>query len=43
LQCVSDRPEGFEWCVNVPAVDRKGVVHCQQRRRQAARNRQGPA
>jgi hypothetical protein len=19
LQCVSDRPEGFEWCVNVPA------------------------
>jgi outer membrane protein assembly factor BamB len=24
--CVSDHPAGFEWCVNAPAVDRKGNV-----------------
>lgn len=26
LSCVSDRPEGFEWCVNSLAVDSRGVV-----------------
>jgi outer membrane protein assembly factor BamB len=26
LNCVDDRPEGFEWCVNSLAVDRDGVV-----------------
>jgi len=26
VSCVSDHPEGFEWCVNAPAVDRKGNV-----------------
>lgn len=25
--CVSDHPDGFEWCVNQPAVDLKGVVY----------------
>jgi outer membrane protein assembly factor BamB len=27
LQCVSDHPEGFEWCVNAPVVDRNDVVY----------------
>jgi hypothetical protein len=27
LNCVSDRPEGFEWCVNSLAVDARGVVY----------------
>ena len=25
--CVDDHPEGFEWCVNQPAVDAGGVVY----------------
>ena len=27
MQCVSDHPEGFEWCVNTPVVDGNGVVY----------------
>ncbi len=27
IQCVSDHPDGFEWCVNQPAVDAEGVVY----------------
>jgi hypothetical protein len=27
LQCVSDHPAGFEWCVNAPLVDSNGVVY----------------
>jgi hypothetical protein len=27
LHCVSDHPEGFEWCVNAPVVDHHGVVY----------------
>jgi outer membrane protein assembly factor BamB len=27
LSCVEDHPEGFEWCVNAPAVDARGVVY----------------
>ena len=27
LSCVSDHPNGFEWCVNSPAVDSNGVVY----------------
>jgi hypothetical protein len=27
LQCVSDTPNGFEWCVNAPAVDGNGTVY----------------
>lgn len=27
LQCVDDHPNGFEWCVNAVAVDRRGVVY----------------
>ena len=27
LHCVSDHPQGFEWCVNAPAVDRNDVVY----------------
>jgi len=26
VSCVSDHPAGFEWCVNAPAVDRKGNI-----------------
>jgi outer membrane protein assembly factor BamB len=26
VTCVSDHPAGFEWCVNAPAIDRKGTV-----------------
>jgi hypothetical protein len=26
LQCVSDHPSGFEWCINAPAVDANGTV-----------------
>jgi outer membrane protein assembly factor BamB len=26
VTCVSDHPEGFEWCVNQPAVDAAGTV-----------------
>lgn len=27
LSCVSDHPNGFEWCVNSPVVDANGVVY----------------
>ncbi len=27
VTCVSDHPDGFEWCVNQPAVDGAGVVY----------------
>jgi hypothetical protein len=27
LSCVSDHPNGFEWCINAPAIDRKGNVY----------------
>jgi outer membrane protein assembly factor BamB len=27
LACVDDHPEGFEWCVNAPAIDARGVVY----------------
>jgi hypothetical protein len=26
LSCVSDHPNGFEWCVNAPAIDGNGTV-----------------
>jgi hypothetical protein len=26
VQCVSDHPNGFEWCINAPAVDANGTV-----------------
>jgi hypothetical protein len=27
VQCVSDHPNGFEWCINAPAVDKSGTVY----------------
>ncbi len=27
ITCVSDHPDGFEWCVNQPAIDVNGVVY----------------
>ncbi len=27
ISCVSDHPDGFEWCVNQPAVDSDGVTY----------------
>jgi outer membrane protein assembly factor BamB len=27
ISCISDHPNGFEWCVNAIAVDRRGVVY----------------
>lgn len=27
LSCVSDHPDGFEWCVNAPAVDATGTLY----------------
>ena len=27
VSCVSDHPNGFEWCINMPAVDANGVVY----------------
>jgi outer membrane protein assembly factor BamB len=27
VQCANDHPNGFEWCVNAVAVDRRGVVY----------------
>ena len=27
LSCVSDHPNGFEWCINMPAVDSNGTVY----------------
>ncbi len=26
LSCVTDHPNGFEWCINAPAIDENGVV-----------------
>ena len=27
VTCVSDHPDGFEWCINQPAVDANGVAY----------------
>jgi hypothetical protein len=27
IACLSDHPNGFEWCVNQPAIDSRGVVY----------------
>ena len=27
VTCVSDHPNGFEWCINMPAVDMNGTVY----------------
>jgi len=27
ISCVSDHPNGFEWCVNAPVIDANGVVY----------------
>ena len=27
ITCVSDHPNGFEWCVNAPAIDKNGVTY----------------
>ncbi|MGZ4586892.1 MAG: hypothetical protein ACXVX9_03705 [Mycobacteriaceae bacterium] len=27
INCVSDHPNGFEWCINAPAVDREGNLY----------------
>ena len=27
LSCVSDHPNGFEWCVNAPVIDANGIVY----------------
>ncbi|HEX4462919.1 MAG TPA: hypothetical protein VIA18_33325, partial [Polyangia bacterium] len=27
VTCVSDHPNGFEWCINAPAVDKDGNVY----------------
>ena len=27
LNCVSDQPDGFEWCINMPAIDVNGNVY----------------
>jgi outer membrane protein assembly factor BamB len=27
VQCTSDHPSGFEWCINAPAVDRAGTMY----------------
>jgi hypothetical protein len=27
ITCVSDHPNGFEWCVNAPSIDANGVVY----------------
>lgn len=27
LSCVADHPNGFEWCINAPAIDRNGTVY----------------
>jgi outer membrane protein assembly factor BamB len=27
MECVDDHPLGFEWCVNAPAVDARGVTY----------------
>jgi len=27
ITCTSDHPNGFEWCINMPAIDSNGVVY----------------
>ncbi|HMK72174.1 MAG TPA: hypothetical protein VK454_02480, partial [Myxococcaceae bacterium] len=27
MSCVSDHPDGFEWCINAPAIDEHGTVY----------------
>ena len=27
IECVEDHPNGFEWCINAPLVDREGTVY----------------
>ena len=27
VTCVSDHPNGFEWCINMPAIDSNGNVY----------------
>jgi hypothetical protein len=27
VTCVNDQPDGFEWCVNAPAIDIRGTVY----------------
>jgi hypothetical protein len=27
ISCTSDHPNGFEWCINMPAIDSNGVVY----------------
>jgi outer membrane protein assembly factor BamB len=27
LSCSEDHPQGFEWCVNAPAIDREGTIY----------------
>lgn len=27
VQCTSDHPNGFEWCINAPAIDRDGTMY----------------
>jgi hypothetical protein len=27
VQCTSDHPSGFEWCINAPAIDRDGTMY----------------
>jgi outer membrane protein assembly factor BamB len=27
VQCVSDHPDGFEWCINAPAIDAAGTIY----------------
>lgn len=27
LECVTDHPNGFEWCINAPAIDENGTVY----------------
>lgn len=27
LTCINDHPGGFEWCINMPAVDANGIVY----------------
>ncbi len=27
VTCVADHPEGFEWCINAPAIDANGTVY----------------
>jgi len=29
LSCVADHPNGFEWCINAPAIDVNGVVYAE--------------